>query len=425
MKNKKKLVLLSLVAVPSLLYSAPASATEILKPAYILASYNANVANVVQLINNINNTTSTFQTNLEAALKAYNALTETEKQYVTNYSTLSAHQQTRIAYRKLAAQIEEKLYSVDSTSSNYYQNVIETKDWYNTLNAAQKTFVSASAQKILTSYIAPNTSVDKVVNKIQLINSSRLSFHKDVANARAELNALRRFSNISLPVGIEQQLLDAEQLVVKDKTAAKEVENAIAALSPKTSTAQDVQAVKTSFEALTPVQQQLVPNVWTLVDFVQGKHTLPTKDNIPKTPVLSDAAAVPGKTTAMTKNKNIYKVKINVAASENDTERFILTTKDKMTIIIPPLYTLVNEDEGVMDIQVTKRGNRITLIATLNKEPVTFDANMEIIIEGLPANSSFNRSNGFGKQVPADFIISGNRHIIQTTTPGTFQIIRN
>jgi len=78
-----------------------------------------------------------------------------------------------------------------------------------------------------------------------------------------------------------------------------------------------------------------------------------------------------------------------------------------------------------MDIQVTKRGNRITLIATLNKEPVTFDANMEIIIEGLPANSSFNRSNGFGKQVPADFIISGNRHIIQTTTPGTFQIIRN
>ena len=93
------------MAVPSLLYSAPASATEISKPAYILASYNANVANVVQLINNINNTTATFQTNLEA-LKAYNALTETEKQYVTNYSTLSAHQQTRIAYRKLADKLK-------------------------------------------------------------------------------------------------------------------------------------------------------------------------------------------------------------------------------------------------------------------------------------------------------------------------------
>ena len=87
-----------------------------------------------------------------------------------------------------------------------------------------------------------------MVNKIQLINSSRLSFHKDVANARAELNALRRFSNISLPVGIEQQLLDAEQLVVKDKAKTKEVENAIAILSPKTSTAQDVQAVKTSLK---------------------------------------------------------------------------------------------------------------------------------------------------------------------------------
>ncbi len=425
MKNKKKLALLSLLAVPSLLYSAPVSAAEIPKPAYITANYNANVSNVVQLINNINNTTATFQTNLEAALKAYNALTATEKQYVTNYSTLSAHQQTRIAYRKLATQIEEKLYSVDSTSSNYYQNVIETRDWYNTLNAAQKTFVSASAQKILTSNIAPNTSVEKVVNKIQLINSSRLSFHKDVADARAELNVLRKFSNVSLPVGIEQLLLDAEQLVVKDKAAAKEVENAIAALSPKTSTAQDVQAVKTSFEALTPVQQQLVPNVWTLVDFVQGKYTLPTKDSIPKTPTLSDTAAIPGKTTAMTKNKNTYKAKINVAASEIDTERFILTTKDKMTIIIPPLYTLVNEDEGVMDIQVTKKANRITLQATLNKKPVTFDANMEIIIEGLTANSSIVHSNDLGKRVPADFIISGNRHIIQTTTSDTFQIINN
>ncbi|WP_342533738.1 hypothetical protein MHB40_01165 [Lysinibacillus sp. FSL K6-0057] len=425
MKSNKRLVLLSLVAVPSLLYSASVSAAEIPKPAYITANYNANVSNVVQLINNINNTTATFQTNLEAALKAYNALTATEKQYVTNYSTLSAHQQTRIAYRKLATQIEEKLYSVDSTSSNYYQNVIETRDWYNTLNAAQKTFVSASAQKILTSNIAPNTSVEKVVNKIQLINSSRLSFHKDVADARAELNVLRKFSNVSLPVGIEQLLLDAEQLVVKDKAAAKEVENAIAALSPKTSTALDVQAVKTSFEALTPVQQQLVPNVWTLVDFVQGKYTLPPKDSIPKTPTLSDTAAIPGKTTAMTKNKNTYKAKINVAASEIDTERFILTTKDKMTIIIPPLYTLVNEDEGVMDIQVTKKANRITLQATLNKKPVTFDANMEIIIEGLTANSSIVHSNDLGKRVPADFIISGNRHIIQTTTSDTFQIINN
>jgi len=338
---------------------------------------------------------------------------------------LSAHQQTRITYRKLAAQIEEKLNSVESTSVNYYQNVIETRDWYNTLNAAQKSFVSASAQKILTSYIAPNTTVDKVVNKIRLINSSRLTFHKDVADARAELNALRKFSNVSLPVGVEQLLLDAEQLVLTDKAAAKEVENAIAALSPKTSTVQDVQAVKTAFEALTPVQQQLVPNVWTLVDFVQGKYTLPTKDNVPKTPVLSDIAAIPGKTTAMTKSKNTYKAKINVADSEIDTERFILTTQDKMTIIIPPLYTLVNEDEGVMDIQVTKKGNRITLQATLNKEPVTFDANMEVIIEGLSANSTIYRTNDFGKRVLADFIVSGKRHIIQTTTPETFQIIRN
>jgi len=301
---------------------------------------------------------------------------------------------------------------------------METKDWYNTLNAAQKTFVSAESQRILTSYISPNTSIDKVVYKIQVLNSSRITFHQDVADARAELNALRRHTNVSLPAGVEKMLLDAEQLVVKDKAAAKEVENAIAALSPKTSTAQDVQAVKTAFEALTPVQQQLVPNVWTLVDFVNGKYDLPTKGNGTKTPVLSDTTAEPGKITAMTRDKNTYTAKINVADSENSTERFVLTTKSNMTVIIPPLGTLLNEDTGVIEIQITRNLNRITFQATLNKKQVEFEADMEIIINNLSPNASIVRTYDFGDQEPADYTIEGNRHFIQTKTPGSFQIIR-
>lgn len=433
MKNKRKLAFLALVAAPSLIYAAPttsASAADItgqVKTAYIYDNtyyYNYKVSNVVRLISNINDTTASFQATLETASKAYDELTATEQQYVTNYSTLSNHKQTKVAYRKLADQIEEKLASVESTSVHYYQNVMETKDWYNTLNAAQKTFVSAESQRILTSYIAPNTSIDKVVNKIQLLNSSRITFHQDVADARAELNALRRHTNVSLPAGVEKMLLDAEQLVVKDRAAAKEVENAIAALSPKTSTAQDVQAVKTAFEALTPVQQQLVPNVWTLVDFVNGKYDLPTKGNGTKTPVLSDTVAEPGKITAMTRNKNTYTAKINVADSENSTERFVLTTKSNMTVIIPPLGTLLNEDTGVMEIQITRNLNRITFQATLNKKQVEFEADMEIIINNLSPNASIVRTYDFGDQEPADYTIEGNRHFIQTKTPGSFQIIR-
>jgi cobalamin-dependent methionine synthase I len=110
MKNKRKLTLLALVAVPSLIYTAPttsASAADITghtKTAYIYDYtyyYNSNVSNVVRLISNINDTTASFQEALEAATKAYDELTETEKQYVTNYSTLSNHRQTRVAYRKL------------------------------------------------------------------------------------------------------------------------------------------------------------------------------------------------------------------------------------------------------------------------------------------------------------------------------------
>ncbi len=435
MKHKKSLALLALVAVPSLIYTTPitsASAADTsthAKTAYIYNNnyyYNSNVQNVIQLISNINDTSFAFQAYLEAAIKAYNALTETEKQYVTNYATLSNHQQTRVNYRRLAAQIEEKLASVDSTSVNYYQNVIETRDWYNTLNAAQKTFVSAETQRILTSSITPNTSIDKVVNKIQLLNSSRLSFHKDVAEARAEYNALRKFSNVSLPTGIEQLLLDAEHVVTMDKSAAKEVENAIAALSPKTSTTHDVQAVKTAFEALTPVQQQLVPNVWILVDYVKGKYKLPAKgDNTIKTPELSDSAAIPGKNTLMSKSRNTYKAKINVADSENDNERFVLTTKANMAVIIPPLNTLVNEDFGVMDVQLTRNLNRITFQAVLNKMPVKFEANIEIILENIPENASIVRINEFGDHEPVSYTVNGNQYIIETQTSGTFQIIRN
>ena len=434
MKHKRSLALLALVAVPSLIYSTPitpASAADTsahAKTAYIYNNtyyYNSNVANVVQLISIINDTTSTFQTYLEAAIKAYNALTETEKQYVTNYATLSNHQQTRVNYRRLAAQIEEKLASVESTSVNYYQTVIETRDWYNTLNAAQKTYVSAATQKILTSTITPNTSIDKVVNKIQLLNSSRLNFHQDVAEARAEYNALRKFSNVYLPAGIEQLLLDAEQLVMQDKAAAKEVENAIAALSPKTSTMQDVQATKTAFEALTPVQQQLVPNVWKLVDYVNGKYKLPAKGNAISKPILSDSAAQAGKSTLMSKSRNTYKAKINVADSENKDERFILTTKANMAVIIPPLNTLVNEDSGVMDVQLTKNLNRITFQAVLNKKPVKFEANIEIILENIPDNASIVQLNEFGDREPVSYTVNGNQYIIETQTSGTFQIVRN
>ena len=433
MKHKRNLALLALVAVPSLIYSTPITSASAAdhsahaKTAYIYNNYyNANVNNVIQLISNINDTSFSFQPYLEAALKAYNALTETEKQYVTNYGTLSNHQQTRVSYRRLAAQIEEKLASVDSTSVNYYQNVIETRDWYNRLNAAQKTFVSDATQKILTSTITPNTSVDKVVNKIQLLNASRLSFHKDVAEARAEYNALRKFSNVVLPAGIEKQLLDAEQVVILDKSAAKQVENTIAALSPKTSTTQDVQAAKNAFEALTPVQQQLVPNVWKLVDFVKGKYKLPENGHTIDTPTLSDSAAVPGKNTLMSKSRrNTYKAKINVADSENKNERFVLTTKANMVLIIPPLNTLVNKDSGVMDVQLTRNLNRITFQAVLNKKPVKFDANIEIILENLPDNASIVQLNEFGDQEPVSYTVNGNQYIIETQTSGTFQIIRN
>lgn len=431
MKNKKRLALLSLVAIPSLLYSAPASAAEVTEPSKIAYTYNnnyyynSNVWNVIQLISIIDDRYSSFQTRLESALKAYNNLTETEKQYVTNYDVLSNHQHTRILYRKLASQIEEKLASVEPTAVNYYENVLATREWFNSLNAAQKTFVNAETQRILSSYISPNTTIDKVVTKIQLLNSSRLSFHQEVEAARAEYNALRKFTNAYLPYGTEQLLLEAERLVVKDKAAAKDVENAIAALSPKTSTIKDVQKVKTAFEALTPVQQQIVPNVSILIDFVSGKYKLPTQSVENTKPNFSNIAALPGKTTAMSRNRNDYSAKINVTDPGVHTERFILTTKSNMTLIIPSLSTLVDKDTtGVIEIQLKRKLNNITFKMTLNNKPIEFEENIELIINNLPKNASIIQRNDLGEKLHTNFYVDGNRHIVQATTSGTFQIIR-
>lgn len=425
------MALLSLVAIPSLLYSAPASAAEVTEPSKIAYTYNnnyyynSNVWNVIQLISIIDDRYSSFQTRLESALKAYNNLTETEKQYVTNYDVLSNHQHTRILYRKLASQIEEKLASVEPTAVNYYENVLATREWFNSLNAAQKTFVNAETQRILSSYISPNTTIDKVVTKIQLLNSSRLSFHQEVEAARAEYNALRKFTNAYLPYGTEQLLLEAERLVVKDKAAAKDVENAIAALSPKTSTIKDVQKVKTAFEALTPVQQQIVPNVSILIDFVNGKYKLPTQSVENTKPNFSNTVALPGKTTAMSRNRNDYSAKINVTDPGVHTERFILTTKSNMTLIIPSLSTLVDKDTtGVIEIQLKRKLNNITFKMTLNNKPIEFEENIELIINNLPKNASIIQRNDLGEKLHTNFYVDGNRHIVQATTSGTFQIIR-
>ncbi|GLC90144.1 hypothetical protein [Lysinibacillus piscis] len=423
MKHTKKLALLALIAAPALIYTP--TTTLAAEPTTIVAD-SASVYNVIQLISTINNAAATFQTSLDAALKAYNALNEVDKQAVTNYSTLSAHQQTRLSYKKLAAQIEEKLASVPATAVNYYQNVLDTRDWYNTLNAAQKSFVSTATQKLLTSALTPNTTVDQVTSKIKLLNSSRSTFHQDVATVRAELNALRKANPyISFPTNTEALLIEAEQLVVRDKSAAQNVEKMIKALSPKTASKMDVQAAKTAFEALTPTQQQLVSNVWTLADYVKGNFTLPTTKADNSTPTLSSSAAKPGKTTAMGKTKNTYTAQINVADTEDNSKRFVLTTKSNMTLIVPPLNALLNEDSGVMEISLSKVGNRIKFHATLNKKLVEFDTAISLIIEDLPKSVKIVRINEFGMQETVPYTIDGDRYTVETTTSGTFQLIYN
>lgn len=386
----------------------------------------------------INNTSASFKTDVDAAKSAYAALSEEQQALINNYNVLKEHLATYDTYAAQAKKLEDKINALSNTSPGYQSALAALQSEYNAFNAAQKAFVAEYAVKLLDAAQSGIDAVRNVTNMILALNQYKITFHADVANARAAYNALIKNHGVYLAAYLEEALEKAEALVEKDKTAARKVVNAINSLSSD-SILKEIERARRVYNNLTALQRPLVTNLQTLIDFETGKlsyntsgipdgvDTDDTNTDTEEINPLPDFAAVPGERTAMTKSSkgDTYTAKIFVSNEVGNSERFVLTTRANVTAIIPPTVTVVGDKTGTMAIEIQATSSRVSFKATMDKKAVTFATEVDIILESVPKNSVILRVDQYGNRVPATYTVDGDQYTIKTKGSDTFIITRS
>lgn len=393
---------------------------------------------MIAQIATINNTSASFKADVEAAKSAYAALPEAQQALVINYNLLKEHLATYDTYAAQAKKLEDKINALSNSSPGYQAALAALQSEYNAFNAAQKAFVPEYAVKLLNAAQSGIDAVRNVTNMILALNQNKITFHADVANARAAYNALIKNHGVYLAAYLEEALEKAEALVEKDKSAARKVVNAINSLSSD-SILKEIERARRVYNNLTALQRPLVTNLQTLIDFETGKLSYNTSgipageetddnnENTEETNSLADFAAVPGERTAMTKSSkgDTYTAQIYVSDEVGNSERFVLTTRANVTAIIPPTITVEGDKTGTMAIEIQATSSRVSFKATMGKKPVTFATEVDIILESVPKNSVILRVDQFGNRVPATYTVDGDQYTIKTNGSDTFIITRS
>ena len=139
---------------------------------------------VYKMIASLKPSNTNYAGTVQAAYAAYNMLSSSEKQYVTNFSTL---QEAKNNVDTVQAVIS-KIASISPTSRNYSEQVAEALAMYNSLPSA--------VRKLVTNYDALKSSqkeadtVDKVRQLISEINPNASNFEAKLKAARSAYDKL-------------------------------------------------------------------------------------------------------------------------------------------------------------------------------------------------------------------------------------------
>ncbi len=268
-----------------------------------------------------------------AAREAYNALTDTQKRYVTNHSKLISAE-LLIVDLKAAQEVIDQIYGLPYPVTLADEaNVEAARNAYKALTDAQKAFVTnldvlvaAENEIVRLKALAEQEAADKaaaqvVVNQIDALIVDSLDDEADVVAARNAYKGLTDaqkgyVTNLAKLQAAEAKIaelkLAQEQQDAADLAAAKAVVDKINALNVKSLDDEaDVVAARAAFNALTDNQKGLVTNLSKLEDaeddIVRLKAEAAAKieadkaaaktisdmiDSLPATIVLTDESAV-------------------------------------------------------------------------------------------------------------------------------------
>ena len=221
---------------------------------------------VVTKIKNIGKVTLKSESKIKQARTAYNKLTDKQKTLVTNYDVLEKAEKD-LADLKAADQVSKNITNIGTVTLESEDVIKEARTAYDALTDAQKELVSnkdvlEKAEKDL----ADLKAADQVSKNITNIGTVTLESEDAIKEARTAYDALtdaqkKLVSNKDVLEKAETTLKELQDAKAADVKAAEEVTNKISAIGDVTLESEDaIKEARTAYDALTDAQKELVSN---------------------------------------------------------------------------------------------------------------------------------------------------------------------
>lgn len=230
--------------------------------------------NVVQKINDIGTVTLYSESVIYDARRAYNALSDEAKGYVTNYSVLLTAEKELTALKDKAAarEVTDKINAIGTVTTEKENLIISARKAYDSLTDTQKNMVSnyqtlLQAEAQLEVIKSDKSAVDLVIGKILAIGKVTLESEDVITAARAAYDALTNEQKLS--VTNYNVLLTAEatlQTIKQDADPGLRVVEKINQIGEVTlESGQLIQQARNAYDQLTTTQKSYVNNYDVLV----------------------------------------------------------------------------------------------------------------------------------------------------------------
>ena len=236
------------------------------------------INNVKDLINAIGTVTLDSKDKIDTARSAYNALDDSDKDAITNYSTLTDAEARYAELLTKKANADEVVDLIDAIGEVKYP---DSKDKIEAARAAYDELIDAEEKGFVTNYDVltaaeakydnlRNEAIDDVIDKIELIDEITLDTKDEIETARAAYNNLADGDKPSVTNYSDLELAEARyaELVAAKEKADKVVEkiNAIGEVNYSDSL-DAINDARTAYNALTNDDERYyVTNYSTLTD---------------------------------------------------------------------------------------------------------------------------------------------------------------
>ncbi|MBD9139275.1 MAG: DUF4430 domain-containing protein [Clostridiales bacterium] len=227
-------------------------------PALSLKLEGWHVNDVIEKIDAIGEVTLASEEAITAARAAYEALTETQKEQVTNYNVLTAAE-ARLAVLKPAKAVDDMIDAIGEVTLESENAIDAARAAYKALTEAQQAEVKSYDKLTAAEARLADLKAAKAVDeKIDAIGEVTLESENAIDAARAAYEALTEAQQAEVKSYDKLTAAEARLAVLKP---AKPVENLIDAIGEVTlGSESDIQAARAAYDALTEEQKAEVKN---------------------------------------------------------------------------------------------------------------------------------------------------------------------